>query len=360
MKIEIGESLGYSYFRHVKGCWLVQANWKPSEHWVKHMTDDALESLFQEMRRRFEPASEVFKGTKNSGQFLRQAEIDVVGIDQGGGVHAMEVAFHEAGLNYLGGSHIRVLKKLLRTKLVLDAYHPPDVKRTIYFVSPKVNQGVLQPLEEVFERLQQEYASVHWSLLTNERFTEEMLKPVLDKAETVADTSELFVRSAKLMKLAGGDWVNYDSRQSQGGGTDRRFRESVRESPRGGKFQRIVRGLMQTLLDGRHAILDDECLQNLTDPTYCQSTLELQLGGLALLRRREQGREISGRARYWSHLYGGMYYATNNWWLTYHVHNAKSLLVFIEHLLSKEQDTASVAALESHKKAIQHYLSAYP
>ena len=28
MKIEIGESLACSYLRHVKHCWLVQANWK--------------------------------------------------------------------------------------------------------------------------------------------------------------------------------------------------------------------------------------------------------------------------------------------------------------------------------------------
>ena len=30
MKIEIGESLCYSYLRHVKRCWLVQSNWKVS------------------------------------------------------------------------------------------------------------------------------------------------------------------------------------------------------------------------------------------------------------------------------------------------------------------------------------------
>ena len=46
MKIEIGESLGYSYLRHVKQCWLVQANWKVSEHWGKRQSDDTLESAF--------------------------------------------------------------------------------------------------------------------------------------------------------------------------------------------------------------------------------------------------------------------------------------------------------------------------
>lgn len=33
MKIEIGESLFYSWLRHVKFCQLVQTNWKISQQW---------------------------------------------------------------------------------------------------------------------------------------------------------------------------------------------------------------------------------------------------------------------------------------------------------------------------------------
>ncbi len=32
MKIEVGESLCYSYLRHVKQCPIVQTNWKASEN----------------------------------------------------------------------------------------------------------------------------------------------------------------------------------------------------------------------------------------------------------------------------------------------------------------------------------------
>ena len=45
MKLEVGESLGYSYLRHVQRCWLVQTNWKASEHWDKRLTDDELEQV---------------------------------------------------------------------------------------------------------------------------------------------------------------------------------------------------------------------------------------------------------------------------------------------------------------------------
>ena len=45
MKIEIGESLMYSWLRHNKLCELAQTNWKASENWVrKH--DKELQKLF--------------------------------------------------------------------------------------------------------------------------------------------------------------------------------------------------------------------------------------------------------------------------------------------------------------------------
>ena len=49
MKLEIGESLCYSYLRHVKHCWLVQTNWKPSEHWAARKSDAELEAMFLDM-----------------------------------------------------------------------------------------------------------------------------------------------------------------------------------------------------------------------------------------------------------------------------------------------------------------------
>ncbi len=359
MKIEIGESLGYSYLRHVKQCWLVQANWKASVPWTNGMGDDALESAFQEMRERFDRDGRVFKGTKDSGQFLRQAEIDVVGVDQDGGVHAMEVAFHEAGLNYVGGPHIRVLKKLLRTKLVLDAYHPSDTKRDIYFVSPKVHRGVQGPLEDVFSRLQEAYPSIRWHLLTNERFASEMLAPTLKSAESVADTSELFVRSVKLLSLAENDRPSRISQPPQKLGKHRKILKNQQGSSRytpSDKFQGIVRGLMRTLLDDQPTLLGEGRLRNLTDLAYCRDVMDLQLGGFSLLRRQEEGREISGHQRYWSRLYGGRYYVTNNWWPPHKSHNAESLVRFVRNLIEEQRDNAVIAALDPHLKNLQDYI----
>ena len=97
------ESLGCYYLRHVKNCWLVQANWKASDTWPKRKSAHRLEAVFQEMRARLDgDGNDVLKDTKDAGQLLRQAEIDILGLDFNGDVHAVEVAFHEAGLNYPG------------------------------------------------------------------------------------------------------------------------------------------------------------------------------------------------------------------------------------------------------------------
>lgn len=203
MKIEIGESLACSYLRHVKRCWLVQANWKASEHWDRHASDAELETLFHEMKERFDQQGGVFKQTKDAAQLLKQGEIDVVGVDQDGGVHAMEVAFHEAGLNYGNTAETgnRVLKKMLRTLMVLRAYLPRSTPLHIYFLSPKVNPVVQEPLEHTFEELLRTYTEVDWHLVSNDGFAEQVMRATLEKASAVADTSELFVRSAKLLEL---------------------------------------------------------------------------------------------------------------------------------------------------------------
>lgn len=81
MKIEIGESLACSWLRHVRQCWLVQANWKFSEHWEKCVTEAELEELFNVMKAHFDRGGGVFKKTKDINQFLKQGEIDAVGVD---------------------------------------------------------------------------------------------------------------------------------------------------------------------------------------------------------------------------------------------------------------------------------------
>jgi hypothetical protein len=116
MKIEIGESLIFSWLRHVRGCPIAQANWKPSPTWP--IRREAALAADLEKLREIAGQRLGFEIFKQSGfqQFIRQAEIDVLGLrfnDAGAAAVAVDSAFHEAGVNYgdLGETVGRILKK---------------------------------------------------------------------------------------------------------------------------------------------------------------------------------------------------------------------------------------------------------
>lgn len=351
MKVEIGESLGYSFLRHVKKCWLVQTNWKASEHWAVSNPSE-LEQSFRSMREKFDPKGSVFGKTTSSSQLLKQGELDVVGVGTDGSVYTVEIAFHEGGLLYNGGTVNQVLKKMLRTKLILDAYHPGKAKRHIYFASPKVNPTTQGSLEKTFDQLRQEYQSIDWQLLTNKKFTEELLTPTLAKVGTAADTSELFMRSVKLLELGGllnlGDEAANPRQETPTSALDTSGKEI-------GQIQPLVRNLMQTVLEGFPGLLTESDISDLMDRGYCQERLGLELGGFALLRQKDDGREISGHDRYWAKVYADRFYVTSQWWKDSHHRNADALLHWVEDLIQRSSGQ-SAAALEQHRAAFQNYL----
>lgn len=348
MKLEIGESLCYSYLRHVKQCWLVQTNWKPSEHWTRRKSDAELEAMFLDMKRKFDSDGNVFKQTNNAAQLIKQGEIDVVGIDLQGGVHALDVAFHENGLNYPGGTADIVLKKLLRSYMLLHAYAPfghTGQKFHIYFVSPKVNPGAQTPLDAIFARLQSEYPQAEWRLITNHAFAD-LMRDTLEKSAAVADTSELFVRAAKLLNMA-------DTPSAVNENTRRRTKITA-DAPT--RLQDIVQPLMATLLEEHPTLLDDDDIINLMDHDYCKNVLGINIGNHALLRKVEFGALINGHPRYWTTKeYAGKYYVCKEWWATHHRANAESLRQFALDIARNNPDNPGIPALKNHIKALSDY-----
>lgn len=349
MKLEMGESLCYSYLRHVKQCWLVQTNWKPSEHWPTRKSADELETMFQDMKRKFDADGKVFKQTNDAAQLIKQGEIDVVGIDPQGGVHALDVAFHENGLNYRGqdGTENRVLKKLLRSYMLLHAYAPSaqtEQKFHIYFVSPKVNPGIQTPLDAIFDALRKEYPQAEWRLITNNAFAD-LVSATLAKSADVSDTSELFVRAAKLLNLTESTSAVNETTPSQP--------KTTADAPAG--FQPIVQALMATLLEEHPSLLDDEAIHNLMDSDYCKNVLGIKISNLSLLRRVEDGREISGRSRYWAKAYAGKFYVCSEWWAAHHRANAESLHQFARAIAQNNPNDPGIPALNNHIKALSDY-----
>lgn len=348
MKIEIGESLVYSYLRHVKGCWLVQTNWKASAKWDKGRTDAELEMDFESVRDRFDLDGSVFGGTKGVGQLLQQAEIDVVGMVLDGDIYALEVAFHEGGLDYGGEIETknRVLKKLLRAYMVLKAYHESDTRFHIYFASPKVNARVQATLEGVLGELRFEFPEVDWDIITNEDFSDRMVRDTLESAEATSDSTELFVRSVKLLEL--GHSVPPKQSRRVAENNDRRSGSQVRVQP-------LIRKLMSTLLDEYPTLLSEFDLSNLMDAEYCKNDFGMAIGH-PLLRRQEEGRYISGHSRYWKRVYGGRFYVCSEWWRDVHVENARAMLRFVDRLILKNPSHDGILSLEMHRDEFKNYV----
>lgn len=348
MKIEMGESLCYSYLRHVKRCWLVQTNWKDSSHWTREKTNDELEERFQRMRNRF--GEETFNKTKTAEQFLKQSEVDLVGIDQRGNIHAMEIAFHESGLDY--GSYEetnnRVLKKMLRTLLTLQAYHSDEVGLYIYFAAPKVNPKLHERLVSTFRRLREEYPKVKWGLLTNDQFAKKIVEATLTMADSEADTTELFARSAKLLKLTG----FYNLQQLNPTATTHGGNKTTQIT---GELQSLVQNLMQTLLVDAPSLLCEEDKRNLMEAEYCKINLGIKIGNLALIRELKLGKSVSGKPRYYAQPYGE-FYVCSQWNKKYHVSNARSLLGFVCDLASRRHAHPDVAELYLHKRALKDFV----
>lgn len=152
----------------------------------------------------------IFKKTSSMKQLIQQGEIDALGLCiQGRNVQeifAVDVAFHEGGLNYGGkvSTVEKIVKKIVRSAMILYGFY--DMKSgNIVFASPKINRSILEPLEFHLEELQTLFKQLGFDyrieLYTNHTFQSEILNPVINLSSTIADTSELFLRSMQLHSM---------------------------------------------------------------------------------------------------------------------------------------------------------------
>jgi len=210
MKIEMGESLFYSWLRHVKECQIVQTNWTTSSQWTL-LHEDKLEEMKDVTDRFFREkyCYDIYKKNASLSQLLQQAECDALGIsiqDGSNKVFAVDVAFHEAGVNY--GDRETTIKKIitkcLRTAMCIYGYL--DTREAeIIFASPKINNSILEGVVPCLEEAQKllDDLCFHFKLriIANDNFQDKVLNPILLVSDGVADTNELFLRSYQMLQM---------------------------------------------------------------------------------------------------------------------------------------------------------------
>jgi len=230
MKIEMGESLFYSWLRHVKECQIVQTNWKVSPQWTL-CHEDELEEIRRKTDEYFAKnyGYSIYKKNASLSQIIQQGECDALGISIQDGenkVYAVDVAFHERGLDYgsRGTTVMKVINKCLRTAMCIYGFIGSK-DADIYFASPKINPGILQdalPCIEDAQRLMDELGyRFHFRIIANNDFRDTVLNPILLVSGGVADTNELFLRSYQMLSMFDdGKNVKKNERSSDEGSVD--------------------------------------------------------------------------------------------------------------------------------------------
>lgn len=304
MKIEIGESLFYSWLRHIKNCRIVQTNWKTSSSW-KIYHEEELEKLYNAALIEFSDCL-IKKDKLPLGQFLKQAEIDVIGKSENNEFYVIDVAFHKNTCNYSGNGNSNeknITKKLIRAAFCLYGYF--DTKKGfIIFATPKFGKTSLDRTQQCITKVKEFFSNNGFKFnvecICNEDFNSKVVIPVTEKCNENSDTAELFMRAYDLCTLTSN--VKRKSKNSQ---TEPQTSKIKSTSI---KIGQIVKNyLIPTLLSDKISSTE---VQKLQDADYSKQIFDINYPLLS------KERIINGRARYYVSpllIKGVKYYVCQEW-----------------------------------------------
>jgi hypothetical protein len=306
MKIEIGESLIYSWLRHYHNCQICQTNWKTSQKWNVDENDKIeCQILMDESSKIF---GNIFKETKNIDQLIKQCEIDILGINTfNSKVFAVDIAYHSGGLGYKDSINV-VTKKILRTVFALKLYFK-DVKTfNIYFISPiigkKLNDQLVVRVNEIINYLESKDLKFNIELLSNDKFKNEVLNPILKISNDVADMSELFLRSHQLISL-------FENQMNLTSMNKIKKQNELDNELAIGEF---AQNAFKTLIKNNK--LDSETINKLQSLEYCRSVFGMNFQILKKINDKNnirEERQINGYPRYYAQPINA-YLLCNDWY----------------------------------------------
>lgn len=311
MKIEIAESLIYSYLKHNEGCRFVQTNWMTSGKWI--VTDyekKRAKLLFNKISN-----AEFFTGIfKNSSfeQLIKQAEIDVLGINTTENtIYGIDVAFHYAGLNYGSKEEtaLIIIKKIFRTIFIMQTFFNENEKFNSYFITPKVNPATKVLIDDLMikakEVIDDEFITIEF--ISNEQFYSEIVDPLIENTDDEHDTAELFSRAIKLLKL--------DTRKT----SPKPIAVEKKISSRLSQNKKTVNGMKigQFVQDSfrkadEQNLISESEINNLQNSDYSKRTFNINFE--VLKNKNRDVKDEYGRTRYYAHeIFCGNYHLTSQW-----------------------------------------------
>lgn len=247
MKIEMCEQMVQSWLQNCQLCEIVQTNWMISPKREIDPADiDAVQLFMKDVQTRLNDMLEdeekaalqecldedacdnsentnktqkrktkvkklnIFKKSTPS-QFLRQCEIDVVGIRLDDGItdriYLIDTAFHKSGLGY-ADPVARVLKKIIRALAVAVIVFGESVPVTVAFAAPVCGPTLTTKIENVVNMLRTilgaKYANIDIELYFNDRFATEIYLPLKNEINNLNNDNDLFMRALNLAAAAEG------------------------------------------------------------------------------------------------------------------------------------------------------------
>lgn len=241
-------------------------------------------------------------------------------------IYGVDVAFHESGLNY--GSSIgtieRIIKKMIRTAFLIHGYFNLS-KGSIIFASPRIHKATYEPLKgsidllnKIFKVFELDFTFI---LYGNQDFRNDIFEPVVNLSKSVADTSELFLRSSQMYNLFSDTKVENKSTTTEiitQRTSSITSTELVKNDINHIKIGALVRKEFDRLI--KNNLLSDDMIKLLLEQKYSKLTFDVNYPILRKINGDHSTfdqRMINGYSRYWSTIYkinGKRYFICNDWY----------------------------------------------
>lgn len=212
MTRDIGESVIFSWLKHIEKCQLVQMNWKPSPNWSIGKIEEIDEMMGEIKKINNNELQDVFK-KNNSDMFLATAECDAIGFSINNKkqcVYSVDVAFHSAGTNYSGNNNgnqtvDKVLSKIIRQTFCVYYYFGNDIDGKIIFMSPIMRSAIYNKLQKKLNSVKDYFKNKNIAyeiqVIVNNDFENTVLLPLMDINWKINNGDEYFLRSLKLLDV---------------------------------------------------------------------------------------------------------------------------------------------------------------